>query len=59
MKLTENLEANIRIMKVQKSMELNIETTGKNSNTKIMHKKTDTNNTNPLVPVCMLRKITQ
>ena len=59
MKLTENLEANIRIMKVQKSMELNIETMGKYSNNKIMHKKKDTNNTNPLVPVCMLRKITQ
>ena len=35
MKLTENLEANIRTMKVQKSMKFNIETTGKYSNTTV------------------------
>ena len=35
LKLTENPEANIRTMKVQKSMELNIETTGKYSNTTV------------------------
>ena len=35
LKLTENPKANIRTMKVQKSMELNIETTGKYSNTTV------------------------
>ena len=35
LKLTENPEANIRTIKVQKSMELNIEATGKYSNTTV------------------------
>ena len=35
LKLTENPEANIRIMKVEKSMELNIETVGKYLNTTV------------------------
>ena len=33
--LIENPKANIRTMKIQKSMELNIETTGKYSNTTV------------------------